>query len=290
VSYWAPIVITLARWLRRANLPTFMDCQNVLPHEPNFLDRPVTALTLRQADACIVYSVEHRQELLDIVPGIPHALVPFPAYGPMAHTILDRSEAQRQLGLDGAVALFFGFVRPYKGLSVLLQAMAEVVQHSPVHLLIVGEFWRGGEDYHRLISHLELDAWTTVVDQYVADEELGLYFGAADVVIMPYLEPCQSGVLALAQAFHKPVIASRLGGLVDGVLEGQTGLLVQPNDASALAKAILQFYQMNLGDTMEPHLKGANLDVGWDALTKALVDVTTIAKTGLLAGWSGAYG
>ncbi len=289
VPYWAPIAITLARRLRRSNLPTFMDCQNVLPHERHWLDRSLTALTLRQADACIIYSTEHRQELLDVVPGMPHALVPFPAYNPMAHTMLNGSEARRRLGLEKPVALFFGFVRPYKGLAVLLRALAKVVQHIPVHLLIVGEFWRGGEDYHRLISDLGLDAWTTVVDQYVPDEELGLYFGAADVVLMPYLEPVQSGVLALAQAFHKPVIASRVGGLVDGILEGQTGLLVQPNDERALANVMLEFYQKNLGQTMQPYLQAANLDAGWDAVTKALVDMSTTARTASLAGWANAY-
>ena len=290
VPYWAPMHITIAKQLRRLGVPTFIDCQNVLPHESHPLDRTLTRLTLRQAHACIIYSIAHRQELLDVVPGVPHALVPFPAYDSLARAIPDRCEARRQLELDGHVALFFGFVRPYKGLSVLLRAAAQVIQRLPFHLLIVGEFWHGGSDYRRTITDLGIESNTTVVDRYVPDEELGLYFAAADVVVMPYLASVQSGVLALAQAFQKPVIASRVGGLEEGIVDGQTGLLVEPNNVIELAKAIFRFFKENLGQTMAPYLQAITPDADWELVIKALVDLSVAARAGSLAGWSAVYG
>ena len=278
VPYWAPLQITLAMLLRRSGLPVFIDCQNVLPHDPHPFARTLTALTLRTATACMVYSVEHARELLDITPGMPHALVPFPAYGHLVHTDIPGAEARRQLSIEGPVALFFGFVRPYKGLRVLLHAMAEIVSTLPVTLLVVGEFWEGRTSYDQLIHKLNLDPHVIVVDAYVPDEQIGLYFSAADVVILPYLDHVQSGVLALAQAFQKPVIASRVGGLVDGIVEGQTGLLVEPNDAHSLAGAIQRFFQEHLGGIMAPYLQALSREAGWGRVVEAWVMLSQLTR------------
>lgn len=279
VPYWAPMQLALTTLLRRSGLPVFMDCQNVLPHDLHPFARLITARTLRTANACLVYSREHQQELLTVVPGMPHAIVPFPAYGDLARADFQRTTARQSLGLNGPVALFFGFVRPYKGLQVLLHSLAELVFTVPLHLLIVGEFWQERSGYDQLICQLNLQSRITIIDAYVPDEDLGRYFSAADVLILPYLTHVQSGVLALAQAFQKPVIASRVGGLADGIIDGQTGLLVEPNDVHALTQAIQRFFQEELGDAMVPSLQAMHPETGWAQVVETWVALSMMVKS-----------
>ena len=269
VPFWAPLQITLAKRLRRLGVPVFMDCQNVLPHSPNKLSAAITAYTLGQGEACMVYSQAHQQELHDLLPTMSDALVPYPVYGAMTHSRMSRTQARQELNVTGPVMMFFGFVRPYKGLSILLRAMAKVRSHLPVSLLIVGEFWRGSDEERRLIEELGLAPYTIVVDKYVPDEALGLYFAAADVLVMPYREPVQSGVLAVAQGFQIPVIASNVGGLSDYIEVGKTGLLVEPNDPTALAKAIQTFFEEELRQQMLPHVQAIGQDDGWREVVAA---------------------
>lgn len=269
VPYWSPMQITLARQVRRAGIPVFMDCQNVLPHDTHPFGRLLTALTLRTANACMVYSAAHQQELLELAPAMPNALLPFPAYGRLAQPASPLPTVARL-----PTALFFGFVRPYKGLPVLLHAMAEVLPLVPFYLLIVGEFWQGRAATDRLIEQLNLQAHVTIVDHYVPDEEIGGYFAAADVLVLPYMSHVQSGVMALAQAFHKPVIASRVGGLIELIREGETGLLVEPNDPHALSLALQRFFRDNLGAAMVPHLQAFSAEKSWEQVVTAWQTLT----------------
>jgi glycosyltransferase involved in cell wall biosynthesis len=291
VPFWAPPLMILAFTLRRYGVPVVMDCQNVLPHERHPFDQVLTALTLRQANVCLVYSPAHRAELAAVVPGMPVALVPFPAYTALAHTVPDRAAARKALGLPaGPLALFFGFVRPYKGLSVLIAAFARAVQQVPLHLVIAGEFWGDPAPYLEQLATHQLEPHTTVVNRYLPDDELALYLAAADVVVMPYLAPVQSGVLALAQAFYRPVIASQVGGLQEGIRPEQTGLLVPPNDPAALAAALIRFVAENLGATLAPYLAASRPERSWQPVLAALEDLATLTRQPLPVGWSASYG
>lgn len=154
-----------------------------------------------------------------------------------------QSEARRALGLGSAdlYALFFGFVRPYKGLRYLLEAMPEVLRHVDVRLVIAGEFWEDKGSYLERISRLGIEKAVTVVDRYVSNEETGTFFAAADVVVLPYTHVTQSAVVQLAFAFDKPVITTSVGELPRVVEEGKTGLIVPPQDSRALAAALVLF-------------------------------------------------
>jgi glycosyltransferase involved in cell wall biosynthesis len=291
VPFWAPPLLCLAVALRRSGVPVVMDCQNVLPHERHPFDQALTALTLRQANVCLVYSPAHRAELAAVVPGMPVALVPFPAYTALARTVPDRAAARKTLALpDGPLALFFGFVRPYKGLPVLIEAFARAVQQVPLHLVIAGEFWDDPATYLQQLAAHHLETHTTVVNRYLPDDELALYLAAADVIVMPYLAPVQSGVLALAQAFYRPVIASQVGGLQEGIRPEQTGLLVPPNDPAALAQALVRFVSEDLGTVMAPYLAASQPERSWQPVLTALQDLVTLTRHPLPAGWSARYG
>jgi glycosyltransferase involved in cell wall biosynthesis len=165
-----------------------------------------------------------------------------PSYAALALGKTTRAEAKSRLGIEGNVILFFGFVRQYKGVVYLLRAMPQILKRVAVQLLIVGEFWDDKTSYIELINRLEIDHAITVIDKYVPNEEIGLYFSAADVVALPYVDATQSGVVQLAYAFEKPVISTTVGGLPDIVVDGETGLLVPPGDSEALAQAIVRFF------------------------------------------------
>jgi glycosyltransferase involved in cell wall biosynthesis len=156
-----------------------------------------------------------------------------------------REEARARLGLGGKrVILFFGFVREYKGLKCLLEAVAALPREPGYHLLVAGEFYDDRSLYREGLRALEARGQVTVVDRYVPNEEVALYFSAADVVAAPYLSATQSGVIQVAYGFLRPVIASRVGGIPEAVAEGRTGFLVPPGDAGALAEAIRRFFAM----------------------------------------------
>jgi glycosyltransferase involved in cell wall biosynthesis len=168
--------------------------------------------------------------------------VALPSNTALAQGRIAKAEAKAKLGLECNLILFFGFVRQYKGVVYLLQAMPKVLRRVDVHLLIVGEFWDHIAPYTELIRELGIQHAVTVLDRYIPNEELGLYFSAADVVVLPYVDATQSAVVPLAYAFERPVITTTVGGLPDIVVDGETGLLVRAGDSEALAQAIVRFF------------------------------------------------
>jgi glycosyltransferase involved in cell wall biosynthesis len=136
--------------------------------------------------------------------------------------------------------LFFGFVRKYKGLDVLLEALPLVLRKRRVRLMIVGEFWKDKQRYVNKISELELEDHITIIDAYVPNEQLGKYFHAADLVVQPYLSASGSGVSQLAYGFGKPVIATNVGSIAEVIVDGVNGRLVHPGNPGELAQAVVE--------------------------------------------------
>lgn len=243
VPFWAPAFGSLAWLIRHSlNVPVLLLCHNVLPHDPFPLAETLTRFVFRGAHAFIVQSERDLQDLRRLRPNSLVTKTHHPTYAPLAASRWPRSKAREQLGLTGPVLLYFGFVRPYKGVEYLLKAIPLVQRAMSVHLLIVGEFWDDKSRYLRLIQELGLESVVTVVDRYVPIEELGLYFDAADVIVLPYVDATQSGVIQLAYGFGKPVISTNVGGLAEVVRDGETGFLVKPRDANALAEGIVRFF------------------------------------------------
>jgi glycosyltransferase involved in cell wall biosynthesis len=190
-------------------------------------------------------------DLKTLLPDAEARKTALPLYDTFPSEVMESALAKKTLGLNGPVMLFFGFVRQYKGLEYLLRAMPEVLRNVQVKLLIVGEFWEDKEPYLKTIEELELQGDVVVVDRYVPNEEVGLYFSAADVVVLPYVDATQSAIVSLAYAFGKPVITTHVGGLPEVVRNGETGLVVPPRDDKALAEAIVRFFAEGLA----PHFK-----------------------------------
>jgi len=290
VPYWAPAFSSIAGLVRRFTATRVMFiCHNVFPHERSVVDRALVRLALTQGQFFIVQSEKDLHDLKRLLPEAPVRRTAHPIYealalsGAMVATELPPQswggprggeEAKKQLELEGNVLLFFGFVREYKGLKYLLKALPEVLSRIDVHLLVVGEFWDDKASYLDLIGELGIGQAVTIVDRYIPNEELGLYFSAADVVVLPYVDATQSGVTQLAYGFEKPVITTSVGGIPEVVEDGVTGLIVSPQDSEALGEAIVRYFEEDLGASFTLNIR-AQVQGGafsWEALVHLIED------------------
>jgi glycosyltransferase involved in cell wall biosynthesis len=174
------------------------------------------------------------------------------------------------------VLLFFGFVRRYKGLRNLIRALATVREQLPARLLVVGEFWEDERPYRDLVRQLGLEGAVEFHNTYVPNEEMAVYFSAADAVVLPYLEATQSGVAQIALGFEKPVIATSVGGMAETIVDGQTGLIVPPGDNAALSAAIVRYFQEQLAEPFARNIYDTKETASWMPLVRLIEDLAAL--------------
>ncbi|MFW5942701.1 MAG: glycosyltransferase family 4 protein [Chloroflexota bacterium] len=269
VPFWAPVWGILGRAVKRLR-PTprlIYICHNVLPHESRFLDSLALRWALAPGDGFLVHSQADGARLRTFFPEAPLRISPLPSYGPLLQERATNDNLQLP---DVPLLLFCGFVRPYKGLDILLQALPEVLRCRRVHLLVAGEFWQGEEPYRELVRELELEDSTTFENRYVPDDELAAYLDAADVVVLPYRHATQSAVVQLAFGRRRPVITTDVGGLAEAVDHERTGLVVPPEDPQALAQAILRFFDEDLQGTFAANIEAEQERFSWETLVEQL--------------------
>lgn len=269
--YWTLVwaaVSSLLRWWRPMARQICI-CHNVLPHESHWYDDVALNLAVGRSDGFIVHSEADGQVLSEILPERRWATAPIPTYASLA-----RPAAQETLGLpdDRPVLLFCGLIREYKGLSVLLEALPKVLRERPVHLAIVGEFWGNSKHtYEAQIAELGIEAAVSLRDEYVPDELLTAYVQQADLVVLPYRSATQSAVIQLAFGQGTPVITTNVGGLPEAVADGQTGLIVPPNNPGALAAAILRFLDEAMGPRFTAEIQARQAQFSWQRLLDVIV-------------------
>ena len=280
VPYWAPALGSVAFLLRRFTpVKVVFICHNVLPHESSVLDRFLTRVALRRGQYFVLQSQKDLSNLKALVPHAQAVRTVLPLYDATQWQVMEAGAAKKALGLAGPVLLFFGFVRKYKGLEYLIRAMPEVLRNITVQLLIVGEFWEDREPYLKTIKELGVQQKVTVVDRYIANEEVGLYFSAADVVVLPYADATQSAVVSLAYAFDKPVITTDVGGLPEVVEDGETGFVVPPRDHAALAAAIVRYFREDYAPRFTANIKARKHSLSWAGLVN-LIEEFTVTNQG----------
>jgi glycosyltransferase involved in cell wall biosynthesis len=198
-----------------------------------------------------------------------------PPYNVFNQTPLPRAEARARLGIaeDEPVLLFFGFVRRYKGLRYLLKALPDIRTEIPARLLVVGEFWEDERAYHDLVKQLGLEGVVQFYSEYIPNDEVAIYFSAADVVVLPYLEATQSAVAQLAIGFEKPMIATSAGGMAEAIVDGQTGLIVPPADSAALSEAILRYFQAGLAEPFARNIRESKESSSWMPLVHLIEEL-----------------
>jgi glycosyltransferase involved in cell wall biosynthesis len=228
--YWTPCFSWIARAARRMNSEVVFLCHNSVEHENTKWKQRLSYVALSTADRFITHTYADRDNLQRQFKA-PIQVHPHPTFDwhiDKVHPLPRRARIE---------LLFFGFIRPYKGLDILLEAM-KALRHEDIHLSVVGEFWQNEAAVRRFIEDNRLDSKVELVARYVSDREAAAYFMRSDVVVLPYRSATGSGVIPLAYHFRKPVIATRTGGLPDVVVDGQTGLLVDPESPTALAAGI----------------------------------------------------
>lgn len=244
LPFFGPCFGTIARVVkRRTGARVVVICDNVIPHEHRPFDRTFTRYLFRATNGFIVQSHAVEKELKAFWPEATYRYVPHPVYE-LFGAAIDKGQARQELGIAASrVLLFFGYIRRYKGLQVLLEAMAKAVRGTDVHLLVIGEFYDEERVYRDQIRTLGLEQAVTVRSDYVPNSEVGRYFSAADAVVLPYISATQSGIAQIAYNFDRPVIVSDVGGLAEVVVEGESGYVVPAGDAGALAQALLRLYE-----------------------------------------------
>lgn len=220
--------------------------ENIISHESMFYDKLLTRYALSSADKFLVLSDVVEQGIRKLYPDkkIYRSTLPiYDCYG--FDNSLSKNDARKKLGIDESkkVLLFFGYIRPYKGLMNLIESMPILLKEDENYfLLIVGEFYESKEKYFEKINELGLGKSVLVIDEFVPNEEVGIYYSAADVVILPYNSATQSGILNIAYGFKKPVVVTNVGGLPELVEDGKTGFIVEPQNPLALAEGIKKYF------------------------------------------------
>lgn len=272
--YFAPCYWLLSKFMGRQNL-TFV-CHNVFPHERFPLDKRLTRMALKNGRHFIVHAHEEARELEQIMQHPDCKVTPHPSYNAFCFQNLTKAQARKKLGLSSEekVLLFFGFVRPYKGLKHLIHAMPEIkARLDNVKLLIAGEF-PSAEDksaYMAQINELAASApgiedAILINDGYTPDREVEKYFAACDMVALPYESATQSGIVQIAYGFGKPVVVTSVGGLPDAVTDGRTGCVVAPRDDKALADAIVRYFEENKEPEFAKNIAAEAYRFSWERM------------------------
>ena len=273
IPFFGPCYASICFLARRfAGARVLFICDNVIPHEKRIVDRVFTWLAFSQVDYFVTLSNSVLQDLKTVKPEAVAVEIAHPSYGYFTFGRTEPEVARKALGVRGKIVLFFGYVRPYKGVRYLLEAFARAREKVDASLLLVGEFYEPREPYVQLIHKLGLGESVVLVDRYVSDEEVGLFFSAADVVVLPYTSATQSGVVQIAFAFEKPVISTRVGGIPEVVKDGVNGMLIPPSDSEAMASAITRFFVENLSYTFVKNIRENSSAFSWTPLVKALED------------------
>jgi D-inositol-3-phosphate glycosyltransferase len=272
IPFIGPSLGTIARIAAR-NGVTKAICisDNIIPHEKRPFDKLLTRYFVRSMHGFVVMSKSVGEDLRQFSNQVPFRFVPHPIYDNYGVPV-SREEALAHLGLpmDQRYLLFFGFIRDYKGLDLLLRAFAdERLKAFPLRLIIAGEFYGNEEKYQRLIDELGVRDKVDLFTQYIPHEEVRFYFGAADLVVQTYRSATQSGISQLAYHFEKPMVVTNVGGLPEIVDHNQGGYVV-PVEVQAIADAILDFFAQDRAESMKLGVRQKKDTFSWANLVRAL--------------------
>jgi len=280
IKYWNPFMApcfgTVAR-IASGNGSTRVICifDNVIPHEKSLIDRMLTRYFLKSIKGGIVMSGSVRDDLKSFKVDFPVIYNPHPLYDNYG-TPLSREEALHNLNLpaNNSYMLFFGFIRAYKGLDLLLEAFADKnLRNGKLKLIVAGEFYENDKPYKDIIAKSDMGSDVILIDRFVRENEVASFFSAADLIVQPYRSATQSGVTQIAYHFGKPMLVTNVGGLGEIVKNGECGYVVNP-DPQSVSAAIRDFFTNNRYDEFSAGVIREKSRFTWDKLTAAVIDVS----------------
>ena len=276
IKYWLPFmgpafgtVLRIAKKQQHTRVVCIVD--NIIPHEKRPGDKQFTAYFIKPVDGFVTMSREVLKDTQSLTkkPAIfqPHPL--YDNFGPA----LSKEAARRKLNLPpGKYLLFFGFIRKYKGLDILLEAMAdERLKQQDIRLIIAGEYYEGKEACEAIIAQQNLADRVFAFTDFIPNEAVRDYFSAADLVVQPYRSATQSGITQIAYHFEKPMVVTNVGGLPEVVPDGKTGFVTGP-EPRAIADAIIRFYEEGISD-LEIHLKEEKKKYSWAEFVRGIFEL-----------------
>ena len=279
-SWWHPFfalafgsVAHLANLI--AKIPSCYLCHNVMPHESSMVDKLLLRYAYSGGKAFITHSQEDQGKLKSLVANPKVITQPHPTYATFAsQTQQSEFEAKATLHMENKkVLLFFGYIRQYKGLKFLLEAMINLEVEDDYHLLIVGEFYGDRGLYSEQLALLNERQQLTLIDRYVPNEEIPLYFQACDIVVLPYVSATQSGIIQIAYGFEKLVIATNVGGIPEVIVDRKTGYIVKSASASAIETAVREFFSIDRKQQFRKEINGYRRKFSWHHMVDAIESI-----------------
>jgi D-inositol-3-phosphate glycosyltransferase len=276
MSFMAPALGTIARRIKKnGHTKILAITDNIIPHEKKFFDKPFTSYFLSVCDGFLTMSQSVLGQLKELNQHKPATYVPHPMYD-MFGPEISKTEARNKLGLSPGekYLLFFGFIRKYKGLHLLLDAFAdERVRALNVKLIVAGEFYEDAKPYLDQIEQHGLKEKVILSNDFIPNDEVSVYFCAADAVIQTYLNATQSGVTQIAYFYNKPIIVTNVGGLAELVPDNKVGYIVDV-DKEKIADAILRFYNEGKEQQFVEQLKIEKQKFTWSHLCGELIKLS----------------
>ncbi len=270
--FFAPMYGTVLRRVHKHSPGTVLVvlCHNVLPHETSAIDRVLARWALRPADGLVVHAGSQRDVARDLLGPVPVLLTPHPTY------TVDMLPACEPDGSGGPVnLLFFGLIRRYKGLDVLLRSLPALLRERDVQLTIVGEFWDPIEPYVAIIDELGIGDHVNLRPGYVPESDLRKLIAESDIMVAPYRSATQSGAVEMAFGAGLPVVATDVGGLGDQIADGRDGLVVPPEDDAALAAALVRASEPALLAELTRGARSRSAGRTWDSLVDGIESLAT---------------
>ena len=289
IKFWIPLMApclgTIACLCRRKGIRVVSILDNVIPHEPHFWDKWLIRYFIGSVDRFIAMSESVQKDCRMFLPAQRHdsvAFNPHPLYDNFGQAV-SKAEARQHLNLpqDKTILLFFGFIRDYKGLDLLMKAYAKTITNhqSPITnllLVVAGEFYNNGAQYGELEKELGLKGTIEWRTDFIPDDQVRYYFSAADLIVQPYKTATQSGVTQIAYHFERPMLVTRVGGLAEIVPNGKVGYVCEVNEDD-IAQAISSFAQMDTKQRDELFLKNIQKEkqkYAWSRMTEKIYDNT----------------
>ena len=274
IPFMGPSLGTISGILKKNKIKVVAIVDNIIPHEHSLIDRPLSAYFVKRVDGFVTMSKSVLNDLNGFDKTKTKLLAVHPLYDNFGK-IIPKQDALKSLNLpsDFKYLLFFGFIREYKGLDILLKAFSDKrLNELPLKLIVAGEFYIDKKPYLELIDELGISENVIMHNEFIPNAKVVNYFCAASVVVQPYKDATQSGITQVAYHFEKPIITTNVGGLSEIVIDGRDGYVVEP-DEKKLADALFMFFANDKEKEFEFNVKEDKKRFSWDNLLSAIEKV-----------------
>ena len=276
VRFWLPFmgpafgtILRIAKWNKHTKVICIAD--NIIPHEKRAGDTIFTHYFSGSVDAFVAMSQQVVNDVKKLKLKQPVRLLHHPIFDHFGEKI-DKIQARKyfNLNVSDKVILFFGFIRHYKGLDLLLEAMSDArIKNKGYKLIIAGEFYEDRTQYDSLIKDLQITDQVIIHNKFISEKDITLYFSAADVLVQPYRHATQSGVTPLSYHFELPMIVTNVGGLTEMMIDGKTGLVANPTSIS-IADIVIAYFEKGK-DYFQSNLAKEKQKYSWESMMDGLV-------------------